>query len=194
MKLQPELTDLLQMAYSAEKAAAFAYIGHAGSLKNDVVKKAVNQIEIDEWNHRREVLVIMNIYGVSVSRWYEFKFHVIGKVIAASCYVIGWFMPIYFAGRLESGNVCEYFRMKDFFNALGISAHDKILTEMGLKEKEHELYFLELVKDHPLMPFFERVFAWGRSESYNSLQARHLQVKETEDAVPVITSAGCKTK
>ena len=78
MQLQPALTDLLQMAYSAEKAAAFAYIGHAGSLKNEEVKKAVSQIETDEWNHRREVLAIMNEYNIPVSKWYEFKFHIIG--------------------------------------------------------------------------------------------------------------------
>lgn len=31
---------LLQMAYSAEKAAAFAYIGHAKSVKNINEKKS----------------------------------------------------------------------------------------------------------------------------------------------------------
>lgn len=193
MNLQRELVDLIQMAYSAEKAAAFAYIGHAGSLKEAEVIKAVNQIEQDEWNHRREVLAIMNAHGITVSRWYEFKFHVIGKTIAASCYVIGWFMPIYFAGRLESGNVCEYFRMKDYFNAKGITMHDAILTEMGLKEKEHELYFLELVKDHPLLPFFEKVFSWGKDTSYNTLQAEQLKT-EADNQSPTITSSGCKTK
>lgn len=50
------LVDLLQKAYSAEKAAAFAYQGHAGSVKDPVEKAAIKQIEIDEWNHRREVL------------------------------------------------------------------------------------------------------------------------------------------
>ena len=109
MNLQPELIDLLQMAYSAEKAAAFAYIGHAGSVKNPDEKEAINKIENDEWEHRREVLSIMKQYYVPVSRWYELKFHIIGKTIAASCYVIGWFMPIYFAGRLESGNVASIF-------------------------------------------------------------------------------------
>jgi rubrerythrin len=55
-----ELVDLLQRAYSAEKAAAFAYQGHAGSVKDPVQKKAIRQIELDEWNHRSEVLQIMN--------------------------------------------------------------------------------------------------------------------------------------
>jgi hypothetical protein len=147
MKLQhPQLVDLIQMAYSAEKAAAFAYIGHAASVKNKEEKVAIKQIEIDEWNHRAEVMLLMKEYDIPVSKWYEFKFHVIGKLISGSCFVIGWFMPFYFAGRLESGNVCEYFRMKHYFNSLGIKKHDVVLYEMGMKEKEHEVYFLRTNK------------------------------------------------
>ncbi|MFN8322128.1 MAG: hypothetical protein U0T74_05670 [Chitinophagales bacterium] len=190
MQLQPELSDLLQMAYSAEKAAAFAYIGHAGSLKNERVKKAVQQIETDEWNHRREVLAIMNEYNIPVSKWYELKFHVIGRTIGASCYVIGWFMPIYFAGRLESGNVCEYIRMKDYFNKAGITKHDTVLYEMGVKEREHEDYFLELVKDSKLMPLFEKLFGWGVTKSFNEVDAS----AAGKDLNTVNTrSSGCKT-
>ena len=66
--LQPELTDLLQIAYSAEKAAAFAYQGHAASVKNTEAKKAIRQIEIDEWKHREEVLKIMQQYNIPVSK------------------------------------------------------------------------------------------------------------------------------
>lgn len=170
MKLQhPALIDLLQKAYSAEKAASFAYQGHAGSVKSLEEKAAIRQIEIDEWNHRREVFDIMQQYEVPISKYYELRFHLVGKVISYSCYVIGWFMPFYFAGRLESGNVCEYFRMKQYFNSLGIHEHDKILYEMGIKEKEHEVYFLEQIKTHPLLPFFEKVFAWGNLGSFNNI-------------------------
>lgn len=165
----PELVDLLKKAYSAEKAAAFAYQGHAGAVKNPEEKKAIHQIEIDEWNHRRDVLKIMNQYNIPVSKWYEFRFHVIGKIISGSCYIIGWFMPFYFAGRLESGNVCEYFRMKQFFNGIGITEHNHILYEMGIKEKEHEVYFLEQIKNNKLLPFFERLFAWGNKKGFNNI-------------------------
>src|SRR5687768_4764479 len=137
------LVDLLQQAYSAEKAASFAYQGHAGSVKDPIEKAAIRQIEMDEWNHRREVLEIMHEYNIPVSLYYEFKFYIIGKVICYACYVIGWFMPFYFAGRLESGNVCEYFRMMQYFHELGITKHNQILFEMGIKEKEHEVYFLD---------------------------------------------------
>lgn len=164
----PQLVDLIKQAYSAEKAAAFAYIGHAASVKDKDEKAAIRQIEIDEWNHRKEMMALMKKYNLSPSKWYEFKFHVIGKIISGSCFVIGWFMPFYFAGRLESGNVCEYFRMKQYFNSLGITEHDIILYEMGMKEKEHEVYFLSKIKHSKLLPFFEKLFSWG-NKSFNNI-------------------------
>ncbi|HEY4876699.1 MAG TPA: hypothetical protein VIH86_14065 [Puia sp.] len=177
----PKLVDLLQRAYSAEKAAAFAYQGHASSVKNINEKKAIRQIEIDEWNHRKEVLEIMNKYNIPISKYYEFRFHIIGKIISGSCYVIGWFMPFYFAGRLESGNVCEYFRMKHFFNSLGIKEHDLILYEMGIKEKEHEIYFLDQIKTNKFLPFFEKVFAWGKKDSFNNVDLDKKYPVESSD-------------
>lgn len=171
----PALVDLLQRAYSAEKAAALAYIGHAGSLRNPATRAAVKQIEDDEWAHREHVLTIMRQYGIPPSRFYEVKYALIGKVIAGSCHVIGWFMPIFFAGKLESGNVCEYFVMLHHFHSLGIHGHDAILYEMGIKEKEHEVYFLEQIRHSRLLPTFERLFSWGRSASLNDvdLQAKY---------------------
>ena len=169
MQLQhPKLVDLIQQAYSAEKAAAFAYIGHAAAVKNKEEKAAIKQIEIDEWKHREEMLELMKQYNVPISKWYEFKFHVIGKIISGSCFVIGWFMPFYFAGRLESGNVCEYFKMKQYFNSIGIREHDKILYELGMKEKEHEVYFLSKIANNKLLPVFEKLFLWGKN-SFNNI-------------------------
>ena len=183
MKLNhKKLIDLLQRAYSAEKAAAFAYIGHAGSVKNKEEKAAIRQIEADEWHHRREVLKIMRRYDIPVSKYYEIKFGFIGRFIQFSCYVIGWFMPFYFAGRLESGNVCEYFRMLHYFHALGITEHDSILYDMGIKEKEHEVYFLEKIKTSKLLPVFEKVFNWGRKNSFNNVDLeRKYPVEEASE-------------
>lgn len=176
-----ELINLLKKAYSAEKAAAFAYQGHAGSVKDKTQKEAIRQIELDEWNHRSEVLKIMNQYEIPVSKWYEFRFHVIGKIISLSCYIIGWFMPFYFAGSLESGNVCEYFRMKQFFNHLGIKEHDTTLYEMGIKEKEHEVYFLGMIKNNKLLPFFEKLFRWGNKKSANNIDMEALEPVESSE-------------
>jgi hypothetical protein len=164
-----ELSSLLQRAYSAEKAAAFAYQGHAGSVKDKEEKKAIQQIEIDEWNHRREVLAIMKFYEIPVSTYYEARYHIIGKFISYSCYIIGWFMPFYFAGSLESGNVCEYFRMMQYFHELGIKKHNQVLFEMGIKEKEHEIYFLGKLKNKKLLLIFEKLFGWGSTKSFNDV-------------------------
>ena len=170
MKIQhPKLVKLLQLAYSAEKAAAFAYIGHAGSVKNPDEKVAIKQIEMDEWRHRETVPSIMRQYDVLPSRYNEFKYHIIGRIISASCYVIGWFMPYYFAGRLESGNVCEYFIMMRYFNEIGITAHDDVLYEMGMKEKEHEVYFQKSLQNNRLLPLFEKIFGWGNKSSFNDV-------------------------
>lgn len=163
------LVDLLRRAYSAEKAAAFAYQGHAGSVKDIAQKAAIRQIEIDEWNHRKEVLGIMTQYNILPSKYYECRFYIVGKIISASCYLIGWFMPFYFAGSLESGNVCEYFKIKQWFNKFGITEHDHLLYEMGMKEKEHEVYFLDRIKDNKFLPFFEKIFSWGNKKSFNDV-------------------------
>jgi rubrerythrin len=177
----PKLIKLLQMAYSAEKAAAFAYIGHAGSVKNPEEKAAIKQIEMDEWHHREVVLSIMQHYGIQPTRYNEIKYHVIGRILSASCYVIGWFMPYFFAGRLESGNVCEYFVMMRYFNDLGITAHDNDLYEMGIKEKEHEVYFQKSLENNRLLPLFERIFGWGSSHSSNDVDLEHkLPVEESK--------------
>ena len=168
--LQAELKDLLQLAYSAERAASFAYQGHAGAVKEPEDKKRIKEIEDDEWIHRADVLKIMQEYEIPISTWYEIKYFIIGKIICYSCYVIGWFMPMYFAGRLESGNVNEYFIMKDYFNQLNITKHDAVLAEMGMKEKEHEVYFLSKIKTHKWLPFFEKVFSWGNNKSLNSIK------------------------
>jgi hypothetical protein len=165
----PSLIRLLQRAYSAEKAAAFAYIGHAGSLSNPVEKQAVNQIETDEWNHRKCVLEIMKRYEIPISKYYEIKFHLLGRIISFSCYFIGWFMPYFFAGKLESGNVCEYFVMMHYFHSLGIHDHDETLYEMGMKEKEHEVYFLGQIKQSKLLTIFEKIFGWGEKRSLNDI-------------------------
>ena len=165
----PALVSSLRLAYSAEKAAAYAYIGHARSLKNPVEKAAVQQIENDEWEHRENVLRIMQQHEVSVSKYFEFKYNLIGRLISFSCYFIGRFMPYFFAGKLESGNVCEYFKMMKYFHSIGITEHDKVLHEMGIKEKEHEVFFLEMIKDESWMPFFEKLFKWGKENSLNDV-------------------------
>lgn len=124
---------------------------------------------MDEWNHRKELLAIMRQYDIPVSKYYETRFYIINMLIFFSCHIIGWFMPFYFSGRLESGNACGYFRMKQYFNETGIQQRNEILYEIGIKEKEHEGYLLGKIIHYKLLPFFENVFARGGNKSLNNV-------------------------
>jgi hypothetical protein len=46
---------------------------------------------------------------------------------------------------------------------------DFTLYEMGIKEKEHEVYFLEKIKSNKLLAFFETFFNWGKKGSFNNV-------------------------
>ena len=59
--------------------------------------------------------------------------------------------------------------LKRLFNALDITAYDEILYEMSLREKEHEVYFYEKIKDNKLLPFFEKLFGWGANKRKNDI-------------------------
>ncbi len=88
-------------------------------------------------------------------------------------------MPFYFAGNLESGNVCEYIRMKRLYNEEGIHEHDSILVEMSVKEKEHEVYFYNRIKDSKLLPFFEKIFKWGKHSKNDIELEKGLTIDES---------------
>ena len=38
-----------------------------------------------------------------------------------------------------------------------------------MKEKEHEVYFYDQIKNHKLLPFFEKIFSWGATQSMNDI-------------------------
>jgi hypothetical protein len=59
--------------------------------------------------------------------------------------------------------------MKQYFNKIGIREHDNILYEMGMKEKEHEVFFASAIKTSRLLPFFEWLFAWSSDNSFNNI-------------------------
>jgi hypothetical protein len=77
--------------------------------------------------------------------------------------------------------VCEYFRLKIWFNELGITKHHQLLYDMGIKEKEHEVYFYDQIKNSKLLPFFENFFKWGATQSFNNIDLDQKQPLEKSD-------------
>jgi hypothetical protein len=166
-----ELRQLVRLAYSAERAAAFAYHGHARSLRGQPASNEVARIEAEEWQHREHLLRMMQRLGIAASPWLELKYAIIGQVISASCTPLGRFMPMYFAGRLESGNVNEYLRMAELALGTVIADERDCILELALVEKRHEDFFLAEVVGHPALPWFQRLFRWGVGSSFNALPA-----------------------
>ncbi len=163
------LDDLLRLAYSAERAAAYAYQGHAASLRDAGEQARIRSIEEEEWDHRAHLARMHARRGLVPARYLECKYACIGRTISLSCHVIGHFMPMDFAGRLESGDVNEYLAMADLVLGTDLADERDCILAMARVEKEHERYFLSRIAVHRWLAFFPRVFAWGPQRSFNAL-------------------------
>lgn len=156
-----KLIRILQNAYSGEVAAAYAYRGHWKSLKDSPEKLRIKQIEEEEWDHRRRVGEWLEKLAAAPRKTREKVFWTIGRTLGVSCYVSGWFMPMYFAGRLESQNSAEYEEAAAF--AKELEMHDCVedLLDMARVELEHEEFFRTVVSGHRMLPVMKRVFGWS---------------------------------
>lgn len=156
------LIRILQNAHAGEMAAAaYAYRGHWKSLKPSAEKERIKQIEAEEWTHRENVARWLEKLGAKPNRRREKIFWTIGKSLGLTCYVSGWFFPMYFAGRLESQNVQEYVDAAEFAKELAMPECFEEMMEMSRIEGEHEIFFRETVAGHRLLPLTKRFFRWS---------------------------------
>lgn len=156
-----KLIRILQNAYSGELAAAYAYRGHWKSLREGAEREEIKKIEAEEWAHRENVGKWLEKLDAKPKPVREKIFWTIGRALGASCYVSGWFFPMYFAGRLESGNVTEYEEAAAFASELGMRECVDDLMEMAETEEEHEKFFRKIVAEHRLLPLMRTFFRWS---------------------------------
>jgi demethoxyubiquinone hydroxylase (CLK1/Coq7/Cat5 family) len=155
------LVRILQNAFSGELAAAYAYRGHWKSLKNAEEIRGIQKIENEEWLHREKVGDMLATLGAQPNRTKELKMRLIGRTIGFACHLIGWFLPMYFAGRLESQNIKEYADAALHANQLDLTEYESELLVMSAVEREHEIFFFNVVARHKLLPFVRLFFRWG---------------------------------
>jgi hypothetical protein len=155
------LVTILQEAYSGELAAALAYRGHWKSVRNPDQRRRIQRIEQEEWEHRERVGRMLELLGEQPVQGQEIKRWVIGRVIAIGCHLVGWFIPMYFAGRLESQNICAYDVAAVHASALGLADFERDLLEMEDVEESHEEYFFGLVAGHRMFSAMVRLFGWS---------------------------------
>jgi hypothetical protein len=89
---------------------------------------------------------------------------VTGRAIGLSCHFTGWFLPMYFAGRIENSNVKEYEAAAFHACRLGLVEFESDLRVMASVEAEHEIFFLKMVTGHRLLPLMRTIFKWGQGE------------------------------
>ena len=159
--IRRQLVTLLRGAYSGELAAAYAYRGHWKSLKAGAERERIRQIEDEEWVHRARVGEMLDALCAAPGKMREARMWLIGRVLGLGCHVTGWFLPMYFAGRLESMNVLEYETAAQHARALGLTDYAADLTHMSGVEGEHETFFRQTIARHPWLPLMRRVFGWS---------------------------------
>ena len=165
------LVKILQNAYSGELAAAYAYRGHWKSLKNTAEIDHIKQIEDEEWVHREKVGRLLVALGSRPLKRREVRMWLIGRSVGIACHMIGWFLPMYFAGRLETANVEEYATAARHAAELGLVEFESELRVMAAVEKEHEVYFMSVVAHHRLLPMARAIFKWGPVEPAKAQKA-----------------------
>ncbi|MCD9189046.1 MAG: ferritin-like domain-containing protein [Pyrinomonadaceae bacterium] len=155
------LIRILQNAHAGELAAAYAYRGHWKSVRNEKEKEGIKKIEAEEWEHRENVRKWLSELNAQPRKLREAVFWTIGRTLGLTCYVSGWFFPMYFAGRLESQNVQEYVTAAEFAKELGMKDCYEEMMQMSQTEGEHENFFSQTVAKHKLLPITKSVFKWS---------------------------------
>lgn len=143
-----ELINILQLAYSGELAAAYAYRGHWHSVSDKDERARIEQIENEEWHHRRLVGEMLEKLGAQPDQRREKRALIIGRTLGFLCHLTGWLAPMYGAGRLESRNVREYETAAHYASTCGRNEFIDCLLTMAEVEWEHEHYFRSLVVLH----------------------------------------------
>jgi len=136
-----KLILILQLAYSGERAAAYAYRGHWRSVVNEEDRTRIRQIENEEWHHRELVGEMLQALDTSPDKFREFRATIVGRTLGFLCHISGWLAPMYGAGKLESRNIREYETAARYARECGRHEFVDCLLTMAEVEWEHEAYF-----------------------------------------------------
>lgn len=144
-----DLIWLLQNAYSGEKAAAYAYRGHAQSVSNSTEREEIKKIENDEWEHRDGLRRMLTSLDAKPRLSREIAMTAVGVLIYCICrlggwlnvFNFGWYMSMYGAGKLERSNIGEYEVAALMARACGQNQFVEELIHMAEVEWDHEMYF-----------------------------------------------------
>lgn len=142
------LIAVLRAAYSGERAAALAYVGHARSVRDPAERDAIARIGAEEVAHRGRVGGMLTELGGAPSAVREFIFTCIGRTLSLFCHLTGWYCPMYGAGWIGRRNIQEYVDAAAFAHQSGRNDLADELLEMARVEWDHEQWFRAKVLGH----------------------------------------------
>ncbi len=163
-----KLISILQLAYSGERAAGYAYRGHWHSVVDADERARIKIIEADEWHHRNLIDEMLKSLGARPNRVREVRAAIVGRVLGMLCHLSGWLAPMYGAGRLESRNIREYETAARYARDCGRTELIDCLLTMAEVEWEHEHYFRERVLGHRLA---KRLSVWPQPPAKESIRS-----------------------
>ncbi len=163
-----ELINILQRAHAGEYAAALAYDGHARSIHNAIEQAEVNKIKDEELDHREHIASMLEDLGSGPDVRLEKRLTLVGKLIGFLCFIGGWYIPMYGAGKLERGNIGEYEQAARLAHMAGEHALVKALIQFAEIEWDHELYFRTKVYSHWLRYIIR---PWGAPPARSTIQS-----------------------
>jgi hypothetical protein len=179
-----QLCFLLQLAYSGERGAARAYVGHAASLRDPRERTEVRRILRDEVRHRLVLRRMMAELGCTPDPRRERKLDRVGKAISLFCSVGGYFFPMYGAARLESQNIGEYEHAARLAVCAGQVPLAEELLHLAEVEWDHELFFRGCASRHALWKVMPR---WQAPPPRASIRERFAAFLKGDRAIePVI--------
>lgn len=175
-----KLIAILQLAYSGELAAAFAYRGHWHSVTRQDERDAIRAVEEDEWRHRKFVGEMLAKLGSGPKKYRELRATIVGRALGGLCHVMGWLTPMYGAGKLESRNVREYETAARYARDCGQLDFVECLLEMAEVEWDHEHYFRSCVLKHALG---RRLPLWPSPPPKETIRRSY----ESEEVTPLVS-------
>ena len=162
-----KLIAILQLAYSGELAAGYAYRGHWHSVTDPEERVRITTIEEEEWHHRKLVGEMLGSLGAGPNRKREVRATIVGRVLGVLCHISGWLVPMYGAGRLESKNIREYETAARYARDSGHTDLVDCLLTMAEVEWEHEHYFRSRVLRHR---WAKRLSIWPEPPAKESIR------------------------
>lgn len=162
------LIGVLRAAYSGERAAALAYVGHARSVRDKTERDHITRIGAEETAHRQRVGEMLTDLGGTPSAMREVIFFCIGRTISALCHVIGWYAAMYGAGWIERSNIQEYVDAAVFACEAGRQDLADELLAMAQVEWDHEQWFRAKVLGHWMRHVLP---VWGAPPTRDALGA-----------------------